>query len=31
LVAPGQGGIRSREKMVWDWPDIGDRLIEEWR
>jgi chromosomal replication initiator protein len=31
LVAPGQGGIRSREKMVWDWPDIGERLIEEWR
>lgn len=30
LVAPG-GGARSREKMVWDWPDIGDRLIEEWR
>jgi chromosomal replication initiation ATPase DnaA len=31
LVAPGMGGARSREKMVWDWPDIGDRLIEEWR
>jgi len=31
LVAPGVGGARSREKMVWDWPDIGDRLIEEWR
>lgn len=31
LVAPGQGGIRSREKMVWDWPDIGDRLIEDLR
>ena len=31
LVAPGIGGARSREKMVWDWPDIGDRLIEEWR
>jgi len=24
-------GVRSREKGVWDWPDIGDRLIEEWR
>jgi chromosomal replication initiator protein len=31
LVAPGTGGARSREKMVWEWPDIGDRLIEEWR
>jgi chromosomal replication initiator protein len=31
LVAPGVGGVKSREKMVWDWPDIGDRLIEEWR
>lgn len=31
LVAPGNGGVRSREKMVWDWPDIGERLIEEWR
>jgi len=30
LVAPGVG-VKSREKMVWDWPDIGDRLIEEWR
>jgi len=33
LVAPGPGGggVRSREKMVLEWPDIGDRLIEEWR
>ncbi len=31
LVAPGNGGVRSREKMVWDWPDMGERLIEEWR
>lgn len=31
LVAPGVGGVKSREKMVWDWPDIADRLIEEWR
>jgi hypothetical protein len=21
----------SREKMVWDWPDIGDRLVEDHR
>ena len=25
------GSLRSREKMVWDWPDIADRLIEELR
>jgi chromosomal replication initiation ATPase DnaA len=30
IVAPG-GGVRSREKMVWDWPVITDRLHEEWR
>jgi chromosomal replication initiator protein len=30
IVAPG-GGVRSREKMVWDWPVIADRLHEEWR
>ena len=22
---------RSREKMVWDWPDVGDRIVEERR
>lgn len=25
------GGIRSREKMVWEWPEVPARLIEEWR
>lgn len=25
------GGVRSREKMVWEWPEIPARLIEEWR
>lgn len=25
------GGFRSREKGVWEWPDIGERLVEEWR
>ncbi|HEU4648924.1 MAG TPA: DnaA/Hda family protein, partial [Gemmatimonadales bacterium] len=29
IVAPG--GVKNREKMVWDWPDIGGRLVEEWR
>jgi chromosomal replication initiator protein len=31
LVVSSLGGIKSREKMVWDWADIGDRLIEELR
>lgn len=31
IVAAGPGATRSREKMVWEWPEIGDRLIEEWR
>lgn len=31
VVAPSGGGLRSREKMVWDWPDVGSRLVEEWR
>jgi hypothetical protein len=31
IVAPSSGGARSREKMIWEWPDVGDRLVEEWR
>ncbi|MEO8226079.1 MAG: DnaA/Hda family protein, partial [Gemmatimonadota bacterium] len=31
IVAPLSGGVRSREKMVWEWPDIAARIIEEWR
>ena len=23
--------LRSREKVVWDWPDVGERLIEDLR
>jgi chromosomal replication initiator protein len=30
VVAPA-GSARSREKIVWDWPDVGDRIVEEWR
>ncbi|HJR50985.1 MAG TPA: hypothetical protein VJ794_07760, partial [Gemmatimonadales bacterium] len=30
IVAPA-GGARSREKMVWEWPDIADRMLEDWR
>jgi hypothetical protein len=31
IVAPTAGGARSREKMVWEWPEIADRVIEDWR
>ena len=31
VVAPTAGGARSREKMVLDWPDVADRVIEDWR
>jgi chromosomal replication initiator protein len=30
LLSP-TGGLRSREKVVWDWPDVADRLIEDIR
>ena len=30
VVAPVVGA-RGREKVVWDWPDVGDRIVEEWR
>ena len=31
IVVSSAGGVRSREKMVWDWPASGDRVIEELR
>lgn len=31
VVAASAGGVRSREKMVWEWPDTTARIIEEWR
>jgi chromosomal replication initiator protein len=31
VVAAGPGATRSREKMVWEWPEVGERVIEEWR
>lgn len=31
LRAPGSGAVRSREKMAETWPDIAERLIEDWR
>jgi chromosomal replication initiation ATPase DnaA len=31
IVVSSAGGVRSREKMVWEWPDPADRVIEELR
>jgi chromosomal replication initiator protein len=31
LVVSSAGGVRSREKMVWDWPASVDRVIEDLR
>jgi chromosomal replication initiator protein len=31
IVAPSASGVRSREKMVWEWPEVGERVLEEWR
>jgi chromosomal replication initiation ATPase DnaA len=29
VVVTAAGGIQSREKMIWNWPDPAERLIEE--
>ena len=31
LVVSSLGGIKSREKVVWDWVDVADRMIEDFR
>lgn len=31
IVVSSAGGVRSREKMVWEWPHAAERLIEELR
>jgi chromosomal replication initiation ATPase DnaA len=31
IVGPGPAATRSREKMVWEWPEVAERVIEEWR
>ena len=31
IVVSSAGGVRSREKMVWDWPSAADRVIEDLR
>lgn len=31
VVALPAAGVRSREKMIWEWPDSSDRIVEELR
>ncbi|HVX89330.1 MAG TPA: DnaA/Hda family protein [Gemmatimonadales bacterium] len=31
IVVTTSGGVKSAEKMVWDWPDLADRLVEDLR
>jgi hypothetical protein len=31
IVVSSAGGVRSREKIVWDWAAPSDRLIEDLR
>ncbi len=31
IVVTTSGGVKSAEKMVWDWPDVADRLMEDLR
>ncbi len=31
VVRPGAGGLRSPEKVVWEWPEPADLALEEYR
>jgi chromosomal replication initiator protein DnaA len=31
VIAQPSGMVRSREKMIWEWPEPGDRIIEDLR
>lgn len=31
IVLSPLAGVRSPEKIVWRWPHVGDRVIEDWR
>jgi chromosomal replication initiation ATPase DnaA len=31
VIRPGAGGLRSPEKLVWEWPDPADLALEEYR
>jgi hypothetical protein len=28
VVSPS-GGLKSREKVIWRWPDVGERILED--
>jgi hypothetical protein len=30
-IVAAAGGARSREKMVWEWTDVAERALEDWR
>jgi hypothetical protein len=29
VVVSPSGGVRSREKVIWRWPSISDRIVED--
>ncbi len=31
VAVSSSGGVKSREKTVWSWTTLSDRVIEEWR
>jgi hypothetical protein len=31
VVSLPAASVRSREKMIWEWPDFSDRIIEDTR
>jgi chromosomal replication initiator protein len=31
IIGAGASATRSREKMVWEWPEVAERVIEDWR
>jgi chromosomal replication initiator protein DnaA len=31
VAVASAGGVKSREKTVWSWPTLSERVIEEWK
>jgi len=29
IIGSSASGVRSREKMIWEWPDVRDRILED--
>ena len=29
IVVSPSGGLKSREKMIWRWPNVSERIIED--